>query len=573
MRLVDRLYDWLSRGASPDCDRVFAAALTHAEPAWAERIVHVLLLRNNETAWAALIGRYDLLTPEIRARLQASPDQLQAGIALAMKSPSAEKRANALQALEEQPHVRMAYLLSRAIRDPAPAVRALAGRVWRKMADEFLGHPPPENADTDRRDSYQKERKRFRLALEEALQTFDLNRRPEVLEVCLWFAEDLGQVLWERLTATRSRAATVVAENLRTWNHPRLARFLVTALRQPGWRDTARQILQGWSSVPQITALLAESNLLDDPAMRQALRGVQSPKWFTKIDDHLSQLPPGLRPLAPRWVCHAGYREAEKTALLSRWLGAPDPSIHRATVYALAEVDGAGAHALLKEVASSDSPLASFARWSTLALDTATVSAAISGSTEHSDRARHSASLVPPGPNSADTDCATLWQACRRASPEARGELIAALREHAGAWRTQLRAYLQSPDPRDRILVLQVISTEQLALQFCHDIEPLLSDPVKGIRELTQTLVRSLSHQPLPQRMAPLEPRLPEDAPHEAVAERTRHELRATLEQLATGAVDAANTEMIAKVRNLLREVYAEPQEPAPTDPSTEKVS
>ena len=86
-------------------------------------------------------------------------------------------------------------------------------------------------------------------------------------------------------------------------------------------------------------------------------------------------------------------------------------------------------------------------------------------------------------------------------------------------------------------------------------------------------MLRSLSHQPLPQRVVPLEPRLPEGAPHEADPERTRHELRATLEQLATGAVDAANTEMIGKLRTLLREVYADQQGPAPTDASTEEVS
>ncbi|MFQ5807957.1 MAG: hypothetical protein ACE5I3_16045, partial [Phycisphaerae bacterium] len=65
MRLVDRLYDWLSQGPTPDCDRIFAAALPHAEPAWSERIVRILLKRGQEASWAALIGRYDQLAPEI----------------------------------------------------------------------------------------------------------------------------------------------------------------------------------------------------------------------------------------------------------------------------------------------------------------------------------------------------------------------------------------------------------------------------------------------------------------------------------------------------------------------------
>jgi hypothetical protein len=564
MRLIDRLYDWLSLGPTPDCDDIFAAALLHAEPAWSERLVRILLRRGHEASWAALIGRYDRLDPGVRARLQEASERMQAGIALAFRSSAPEARANALLALEERPYARLAYLLPDATRDPAPRVRALAGRVWRKMADALLdGRLSPTGVDEASRQARETDRYQLVLALEETLRTFDLHKRLEVLETCLWFARDLGETLWKKLTSRRSRAGMAASEYLASWNHPRLAHFLVSALKRPAWRETAGRLLQAWRTVPQVTALLRESDLLDDPRIRQHLNCIQSPQWFTEVSEGLAELPPDLRSLAPRWVCQAGYREPEKTALLSRWLHGPDPRVHEAAVYALAETDDPGARALLKQAADSDSPLAAFARWSVSALDTDMVRAAIKRERTDHGRSKDDAHFSSVQRDEAAVDCATLWQACRRTPAHARGELIAALREHAEIWQAQLKSYLQSPDPRDRLLVLQVLSTRQLALRFRHDLEPLLNDPVEGIRQLAQTLVRMLSQQSVPPRNPSVEPRRLGAVSDEEARDQARRELRAALEQLSAKAGDPADADLIERVRELLREVYSEVYEPS----------
>lgn len=558
MILADRLYSWLSQGPTPDCDRILGAALPSAEPPWSERITRMLLQRGHEASWSALIGQYGQLTPEIRRQLQAVPDRMQAGITLAAKSSSPEIRANVLLALEDRPYARLAYLLPDALRDSTPQVRALAGRVLRKMADEFLAYRP-RAGDKAYDPARHAQRKQLVRALEESLRTFDLHNRLEVLETCLWFARDFGDTLWERLTSRRSRAGVVTSEQLLNWDQPRLAHFLVSALRRRAWREVAGEALRTWKTVPQVSALLRENDLLDDPQIRRHLSSIQSPHWFTQVDDALTELSPDLRPLAPRWACHAGYRDTEKTALLSRWVHAPDARIHRAAVYALAEVDQTGARALLKQIADSDSPLACFARWCVFALDTELVRSAIHSGGKHRGLMSHSGGFDAIEQGEAEADCTMLWQACRRTPPSERGELIAALRENGDVWRPQLKAYLQSPDPRDRILVLQIISTEALALQFRHDLEPLLNDPVEGIRKLTQTLIRTLSRQPLPSRTAPLEPPQRGTALSDEAEDQARRELRTILEQLSTGAADPTDAELVGKVRELLQEVYTEP--------------
>jgi len=156
-----------------------------------------------------------------------------------------------------------------------------------------------------------------------------------------------------------------------------------------------------------------------------------------------------------------------------------------------------------------------------------------------------------------------LWRACRRTSPQARGELIATLRENAQVWQARLRSYLQSPEPRDRVLALQVISTEQVAQRFRGDLEPLLNDPVEGIQQLARQLAQALPGEPPPPSDWPLETarRSAPSAPQ--TLDQARSELRATLERLSTGEADPTDTELIGRVRDLLREVYAERSEPA----------
>lgn len=571
MTLVNQLYDWLAQGPTPDCDRIFAAALRHAGEGWSERITRILLSRGGESAWAALIGHYEQLDPDVREQLLGDVESLHAGAAIAFKSSDPGVRFNALAALRERPAPRMAYLIAGAVRDPVARVRGLAGQVLRELADDFLRQELVES-NLNAPSSRGAERRQVVLAVDESLRTFDFHHRIEVLEAALWFARDLGDSLWEILTSHRSRIGGVAAEQIYHWNSPRLAHFLVSSLKYAAWRQTAGRLLASWTTSTQLRALFAQVALLDDPEIRGNLHAIKNPKWFCDRVDVLEELPDELRRLTPRWVCHAGYNDKPKTELLARWIGANDPELHKAAVYALAEIDSPSARLLMQQVSESDSPLAQFARWCAVAFDTEVVRSALAPSNTRKKPSR-APQVVPPEENAASADCTMLWQACRRTDPKERGELIAALREHAEVWRPQLRAHLHSPDPRDRVLVLQIVSTEQLALRFRHDLEPLLSDPVEGIRHLAQTLVSAISHHPLAHKplAATTEPRQPTE--HDGEHDDARRALRGVLEQLSSGASDPMDHDLIAQTRQLLRDVYGEDGAPARPGQTVEEQS
>jgi HEAT repeat protein len=564
MRLVDRLYDWLLQGPSPGCDRILTAGLAQAEPAWAERMMQVLLLRGRDASWAGLIGHYDRLTPEIRELLRHPDEHVQAGIAMALKSPAREARVNALRALGQQPGGRMAYLLPLALRDPSGTVRGMAAEIFHKVADSFLDQPVPAfNAAAELRRTYAEQRRQLAMALEEALRTFDLHNRIEILEASLWFSSELNQALWRKLTSLRSHAGLVVREQIAGWDHPRLAHFLLSALKRPAWRRIAAQVLRGWKTVPQVTALLSQDTMLEQPLVRRYVGSVRRPQWFTQTDDALTELEPHLRRHAPQWVCAAGYTERERLLLLARWLRAPDLDLRSAVVHALAKIDTPEARALLRRVGRNNSPLASFARWCAEACDTETVDAALQEQTPVDGPVDDRAEPERSGCHEPDADCTMLWLACRRTAPNERGQLVATLREHAGVWAVQLRSFLRSPDPRDRVLALHVISVPPLARQFREDVRPLLNDPVEGVRELAGRLMRAASQSPAPEA-GPLE-RVPRSGgPPSKAFERARQELRDSLERLSAGQADATDADLMARVRDLLREIYAEQFEPQP---------
>ena len=83
--------------------------------------------------------------------------------------------------------------------------------------------------------------------LTEGLRTFEAHWRVEPVQAALWCARDLGDALWPIINNPRSRLREVIQERLNKWNEPRMAGFLLTALRDPSWSLMAERLLARWS--------------------------------------------------------------------------------------------------------------------------------------------------------------------------------------------------------------------------------------------------------------------------------------------------------------------------------------
>ena len=359
MSRVEALYRWLSRERGPDVDRAFVAGLAHAEPPYDAEIVRILLRRPNEIAWGGLVAHYPLLDAATRQQMLGKPELLRAATAAALTAASEDGRAAALELLTDHPCPALSYHVADALRDPAPGVRAAAARVLCRTGERLWsdgeGSPRGPEAATERGNYIE--------ALRQALRTFDLHQRPDVLEVCLWFAPELGDGLWDTLNAPRSAAGHVVARHLPAWNGPRLAGFLLLALGQPAWQRSAQRLLEGWSSRDEVIALLRRTDLLRDPRVRGHLHLLHRPRWLVMHGAALIDLPRDVRSKAPQWVCHLGFTAEARLRYLMIWQASPMPELHRAAVYALAHLGTPEAARVLAEVAARPGPMSRFARW------------------------------------------------------------------------------------------------------------------------------------------------------------------------------------------------------------------
>ncbi len=82
-----------------------------------------------------------------------------------------------------------------------------------------------------------------------------------------------------------------------------------------------------------------------------------------------------------------------------------------------------------------------------------------------------------------------LWQLCRRTPPGENRELVALVLEHIGVWGHRLADCTRSPDPRDRILAMQIIRAGGLSKAFHFVLEPLEHDKIEGIRKLAAAML------------------------------------------------------------------------------------
>ena len=360
---VDRLYRWLADLPAPEAEGILATALEHAESPYAERIVRELFARRTEAAWAGLVANYSRLLPQQRLVLASEPELLRAGLARTLRAGSPRARCNALSAMQEMPTPGVAYLLPDLLREHVGEIRSLAALALRSLAGAVADAVPQDHWAAAQVDAYRKDRAEVARAVREALDIFDRHYRVEVVEAGLWLIRELGPTLWPILDNRHSQLSRIVADHLGSWESPRLARFLVEALGRPAWRGMARRILVRWKRQAEVHAVLLQSDLLDNAAIRQQLAALEPSAWLEELPLCLDMLPARARRDAPRWVCLLGCSEAEKVNALARCLHSQDVNARRSAAYGLARIQHPEAAARLAEAPTGDAVLKYFVRW------------------------------------------------------------------------------------------------------------------------------------------------------------------------------------------------------------------
>ncbi len=467
---IERLYQWIAQTPDVAADAILGAGLTNAEPEWATRMIQTLLGRNSTAAWCELVRHFSRLAPEQAAQVCAQPDWTQMAIAAVLRDEDAEHRLNAIQALARLDSARVAYLLPPLLRDGAPAVRAQAASALRALAERFV-EPP---AASDNPEEYRKSRGQVASALREALRTFDLHHRVELLESATWFSVDLGESLWSQIQNHRSRVGTVIGEHLAIWNHPRMAAFLLESLKHPAWRGTAAQLLKSWRTPGAVAAILSQSELLEDEELRGQLGALRSPVWFNDADDDLSNLPPELKVGAVRWTLTHCYGDEERLALYGRWLSSREPRLRGAAIAGAATLTRGDVSGLLRTALEVREPYNFLARWALLARD----SAAPQMLRQAAATAAESALTAP--------EFEALWVFAESLPIGPREPLAALLRDFSPQCDGLATRAGSAPTLRARTWCMQYLNSPELLTRHARAVLPMLRDPAEQVRASAQ---------------------------------------------------------------------------------------
>lgn len=535
--LIDGLLEELRTGPAPEADQVLGAALEHAEPEWFARLVDLLRARDNDHARAALLGCTPRLAPPLARELQADREKLIAALALAVRLSSPAMRECAVTLVGDHHATSLAYLLPSALRDSVARVRVAAGRtlhlLTQTMCADYAALNPPAVACEELKAL----RLRLVMTVREALGIYERYPQVEILGAACWLVHELVAPLVLLMNKQRGKAGAVLFRHVPDWNPDFTAEFLVHMLQEHDWCPAAARVLQGWCTNQQVCALLRASSLLENPEIRSSLVSVRRPAWFQQCAGDLSNLPESLRPLAPRWLICSGTSDAGKRQLLESWIQSGTPELQLAAADEIAKLPSVPRP--LTEVAVPSDAQAAEPESSASNADAATGN-------------------EPPAMLSwnAENSFAALWNSCRKLGPAQRHELVTLLRECAPIFDAGLRARLLASDARDRVLGLQIVSTQALVTQFRHELTRLSEDAVAAIRALAGGVLEESRRHPASEPVAPPESSLTPPAPATILAARTR--LNQLLAELEADVAQAANTAFVQELQQIIRTAHAD---------------
>lgn len=480
MALVDRVYELLATGQTPDADRALGVAALEANSPYFERIVAMLFSRAEVASWAGLVGVYGRLAADQQRAVLAESERTIDALSAALRARSPEARCNALQVQLELLTPRVAFILPDLLRDPSVEVRARATGVLRALAAHFVesrlnagisGSTPPTS-----------EQRTVCDALLAALRTIDLHLCVEVLEPCLWCSEWIADV-WDAIDRPRSRAAHVLSENLARWDDAKLAPFLLRALARNDLRRDAQRLLANWHAPLEVKALMAHTYLLDDEEICRNVAGIKEPAWFADAAN-LEPIAVPLRRCAPRWVCAAGLASFQKSAILQRWSRARDTDLALAAIQHLDRVDMEEALPILRRVLDSESPHRQVAAELLVRMQIEHLEKSL---VNVPHRETGGAERAP-----ADPEFASLWGLLRRTKGSAHRALVEVFVAALPRIAAHVVAKVESEDPLDRVQLIELAYYSRLSASMRPAMERLVRDSLEALRRLADSVMRSV---------------------------------------------------------------------------------
>ena len=313
-------------------DFALAAALPQMTSAEQALALDVLLERDHEPALAQVVAGFDGFEQGLRFLLAREADRLGGGVRICMAHEAFEVRRAGISLIQESGSCRLAYLLGEALAQPCRKTAQLAAQTLLMLTERVatVGQRPART--TGRRTTIPIEG--LLGALRQALLSWPLHYRSEIVEAAALLSDCLEETIVSAVADSRRKIAHAFNGVLSKARDPRLAGFVLRALRAPELRETAARLIARVEDDAFSEALLAESWLLADPEIRKGcarIRGLPFLESDVAFDETNNQRARRL----VRLLSASGLGHSRKAALLEQRVRAGGPVIARFAGWAI----------------------------------------------------------------------------------------------------------------------------------------------------------------------------------------------------------------------------------------------
>ncbi len=451
-----------------------------------------------------LVGKFHLLETKLQNLILDRQDALFGVLRLCVKSRDARTRANALEVIGRTASYRLAYLLSLGLHDLNLDNRGRAAEILRMLADRYfrqesvtlqvLRSGPLAGAEQASVQAYSlarlaEERSYLISAITEAVNNYDVHKRPEVAELVLWFAQYLSGTLWKAIANRRSGCGRAIMDLIESTRDPRLAPFIYQALGHQDLRPTASRLITNQTDDAFMAAFIRHAFLVADPKVRRGMAAIRILNWLGRGSRGILELEPCLYPRAVSFILATNMAVERKVAVLRDMLLSGRSEAHWAALWGLIEIDDDMSTQLIRTVARwDDDGLAAVAIREMMRRcpeDLTSLMADQIGSDSASLRAMADEQISEFG-------FEHYWHDFDMMSEDDRQALGKALLQAGVDVLPSLRTKLASNRPADRLRALQVIGTLDIARHLEEDIYRIAYDPDHYVRASVTSLLSEL---------------------------------------------------------------------------------
>ncbi len=504
MSLNTQVLEILQASENAYADDALVQGLIRTDAACHQEIMNILLARNSTAGLVGIVAQYHQLDTKIQNHVREQSDQLFGVLRRCVKAREAQTRRNALDLVGRIGSYRSAYLLPLALHDRSADIRQRAAEILRELADryfrqeritlEVLAGEPTDESERSAVQAYSlarlaEERSYLVAAIEEAVNGYEVHRRPEVAETVVWFAQHLNDALWRAIASRLSSCGRAIAELIQTATDPRMVPFIYQAFTHQDLRATVVRVVSEQRNEAFMREFIRWGFLVADTRIRRGIGGIRSLAWLGRNGQPILRLAPELYWRAVELVLATGLAVERKVAVCRDLLLSDRREAQRAGLWGLIDIENEMSTQLICSVVQwEDQELAAIAvREMTRRCpdDLPTVLAEQVASDSPASRELAGEQVTGYGFDQ-------YWQSFDALDEDERQRLGEVLLSTEDDLLPELRSKLAGSKSTDRLRAVQIIGSLDLAGQLKEDIHRVAYDADAYVRSAVMMLLAQL---------------------------------------------------------------------------------